>query len=75
VTGRTIAVAEAIEKLNRYLSLNDAATYSTLSLPTLRRMVRERKLRAYHPSGRRVLIDRVELDEWIHRAAVGDESA
>jgi excisionase family DNA binding protein len=70
-------VAEVTETTptGRYLSLEEAAEYSTLSISTLRRMLLQKKLRAYKPSGRRVLIDKAELDEWIHQAAVGGQPA
>jgi excisionase family DNA binding protein len=42
-----------------------AARYTTLSVGTLRRLLREKKLRGYRPSGRRVLLDREELDELV----------
>ncbi len=49
----------------RYLSLADAERYTTLSNSVLRRLVREGKLRGHRPSGRRLLLDRQELDELI----------
>jgi excisionase family DNA binding protein len=73
--GRAQTVTQAIEKVNRYLSLNEAAEYSTLSVQTLRRKLRERKLKAYRPSGRRVLIDVQDLDQWIHSAVIGERTA
>ena len=57
----------------RFVSLEQAAEHSTLSIQTLRRAIRRKELRAYRPSGRRVLIDVLELDMWIHGAAVGAE--
>jgi excisionase family DNA binding protein len=53
----------------RYLSLGGAARYTTLSVGTLRRLLREGKLRGFRPSGRRVLIDRAELDALVRASA------
>jgi excisionase family DNA binding protein len=53
------------ENRRGYLSLVDAAVYTTLSVGTLRRLLREKKLRGYRPSGRRVLLDRTELDAFV----------
>jgi excisionase family DNA binding protein len=53
----------------RYISLGEAARYTTLSVGTLRRLLREGKLLGYRPSGRRVLIDRDELDAFVRAAA------
>lgn len=52
-----------------YLSLAGAERYTTLSVGTLRRLLREKKLRGYRPSGRRVLLDRDELDALIRASA------
>jgi excisionase family DNA binding protein len=54
----------------RYLSLEEAAEYSTLSIQTLRRAIRRKQLQAFKPA-RRVLIDPAELDRWVREAAVG----
>jgi excisionase family DNA binding protein len=53
----------------RYLSLADAARYTTLSIGTIRRMLRDGRLIGYRPSGRRVLIDRQELERMIADSA------
>jgi excisionase family DNA binding protein len=55
----------------RWLSAREAADYSTLSLPAVRKLLRERRLKAYRPSsaGRRVVIDREELDALILASA------
>jgi excisionase family DNA binding protein len=55
----------------RFFSLGGAARYTTLSIGTLRRLLREKKLRGYRPSGRRVLIDRAELDAFVRAGAGG----
>ena len=57
------------EDRHGYLSLVEAARYTTLSVGTIRRLVREQKLRVYRPSGRRVLIDRAELDAFVWASA------
>jgi excisionase family DNA binding protein len=49
----------------RFLSLTEASLYSSLSLSTLRRLVEGGKLSSYRPTGRRVLLDRQELDRLI----------
>jgi excisionase family DNA binding protein len=49
----------------RFLSLTEASLYSSLSLSTLRRLVEGGKLSRYRPTGRRVLLDRQELDRLI----------
>lgn len=54
----------------RYLTLAEAAEYSTLSIQTLRRAIRRHQLKAFKPA-RRVLIDPAELDRWVCRAVVG----
>jgi excisionase family DNA binding protein len=54
----------------RYLTLAEAAEYSTLSIQTLRRAIRRQQLKAFKPA-RRVLIDPAELDRWVRRAVGG----
>ena len=49
----------------RYLSLADAEKYTTLSRSVLRRLVRQGKIRGHRPSGRRLVLDRTELDALI----------
>ena len=49
----------------RFVSLEQASEFSTLSIPTLRRAIRSKRLRAFRPSGRRVLIVLEDLTEWI----------
>jgi excisionase family DNA binding protein len=54
----------------RFLTLEEAAEYSTLSIQTLRRAIRRQQLKAFKPA-RRVLIDPAELDRWVRSAAIG----
>jgi excisionase family DNA binding protein len=44
------------------MSAREASRYSTLSVQTIRKLLREKRLTAYRPSagGRRVVIDRVD---------------
>jgi excisionase family DNA binding protein len=63
---------QAIKTANeerRYLSLAGAAQYTTLSIGTIRRLLRDGRLTGYRPSGRRVLIDRQELENAIAESA------
>ena len=46
----------------RFLSVCDAATYSGLGEPTIRRLLRTGMLTAYRPVPGRVLVDRTDLD-------------
>jgi excisionase family DNA binding protein len=65
-------MTQAIKTANeqrRYLSLADAAQYTTLSIGTIRRLLRDGRLIGYRPSGRRVLIDRQELERMIADSA------
>jgi excisionase family DNA binding protein len=54
--------------LPEYLTLRSAARYSGLSIETLRRMIRNRRLLRYKPT-RKVLVRRGELEELIRRSA------
>jgi excisionase family DNA binding protein len=53
----------------RYFSLRGAAAFTTLSVNTLRRLIREGRLAAYRPRGRRVLIDSADLEQCIRGGA------
>jgi excisionase family DNA binding protein len=46
----------------RYLSVSEAASYSSLSTDTIRALLAARKLTALHPVKGRVLVDKRELD-------------
>lgn len=52
----------------RFLSIDDAATYTSLSPATLKRMVVAGKLTPKRPTPGRVLFDREELDRVILEA-------
>lgn len=49
----------------RYLRLPEAASYSNLSVTTLKRLDRAGRIRFLRPSPRRVLVDRVALDAYL----------
>jgi excisionase family DNA binding protein len=49
----------------RYLRLAEAASYSNLSVTTLRRLDRAGRIRFLRPSPRRVLVDREALDAYL----------
>jgi excisionase family DNA binding protein len=51
--------------LPRYLGVDAAGTYSSLSAKSIRRLLSAGKLHAYRPVRGRVLIDREELDAFI----------
>jgi hypothetical protein len=60
----------------RYVSLADAALYSSLSILTLRRLADAGKLTLFRPSPRRVLVDLQQLDQVLRGdAAVATASA
>jgi excisionase family DNA binding protein len=48
-----------------WLTVPEASSRSTLSESTIRALIREKRLRVYRPSPRRVLISRDELDAYI----------
>jgi excisionase family DNA binding protein len=52
----------------RFLSIEGAAHYSSTSISTIRRWLREKKLRPHRPN-RKVLIDRAELEQLILASA------
>ena len=51
--------------ISRFLTLEQASELSTLSVQTLRRAIQRQRLRAFRPSGRRVLIAVEDLSAWI----------
>ena len=61
---------EMQEVTPRWLSLQDAATYTGLSVSALRNMIRDGQLRASRPS-RRIILDIRELDKMMK---MGEES-
>jgi excisionase family DNA binding protein len=63
-------MSEAIGDLQRrWLSLDAAAEYASLSRRSLERLLEEGRLRSYRPRGRRRLIDRAELDQFLAGSA------
>jgi excisionase family DNA binding protein len=48
-----------------YFNLKNASTYSDLSVKTLRRLIKERKLEAYRPVRGLIIIHRERLDAYI----------
>jgi excisionase family DNA binding protein len=62
---RTAERAEA----GRWLSPAGAAAYCSLSEVAIRRWLRDGRLTPYRPLGRRVVIDRTELDRLIEATA------
>ena len=52
-----------------WLRVPEAAARSTLSESTIRTLIREKRLRVFRPSPRRVLIAKDELDNYIARQA------
>jgi excisionase family DNA binding protein len=64
------------ETTARYLPYPAAASYSGMSVQTLRRLVESGRLKAYRPAGaRKVVFDKVELDVYIHASARTPASA
>lgn len=49
----------------RWLALEPAAAYSSLSVKSLRRLVSAGKLQAHRPVRGRIVLDRFELDAYI----------
>lgn len=49
--------------LQRWLNFSEAEAYSGLSESTLRRLIAENRLKVFRPTQRKVLFDRLELDE------------
>jgi excisionase family DNA binding protein len=58
---KTQTIQEVV--LKRYLSVAQAAQYSGLSPVTIRRLIRDGRLRGRRPGARRVLIDREDIDQ------------
>jgi excisionase family DNA binding protein len=58
-----------IDRIARYLSIEDAAMYSSLGTRTIRRMLRDGRLTPFCPVAGRVLVDREELDHLIRQTA------
>jgi excisionase family DNA binding protein len=56
-----------------WLTVPEASSRSTLSESTIRTLIRQKRLRVYRPSPRRVLISRDELDAYI--AAAREDAA
>lgn len=50
----------------RWLSIKDAATYTSFSETTIRRLIGTRKIKSANPKGvRGIRIDRLELDRFM----------
>ena len=64
-------MSEAVaDTTQRYLPYSAAARYSGMSEMTLRRLVDDGRLQAYRPTGgRKVVFDRLQLDELIQGSA------
>src|SRR5262245_40766234 len=57
----------------RYMSISQASAYSSLGQTTIRKMLRDGRLRRVTAPGvTRVLIDRLELDELLLRGEAGE---
>lgn len=54
---------------DRYLTLRELASYSAMSLRTLRRALNDRihPLPHYRPGGRKILVRRTEFDTWMQQ--------
>ena len=63
-----VVVAEVVEQ--RWLSYEQAASYTSLDARTLRRLVAEGGVRASRPRGGRTLIDRRDLDRLLEERLV-----
>jgi excisionase family DNA binding protein len=61
---------------SRYLGgYRAAASYSEMSVATLRKLVEDGRLKAYRPTGsRKVVFDRGEIDRLIHDSATAQSS-
>lgn len=72
---QAIAVeAEAAQVAPRFFTMRNAAAYSGLSVRTLERAVRQGELTLYRV-GRRILIDLVDLDQWVRRSGETERKA
>ena len=56
------------------LTTKEAALYLGISVPTLRKLRRNKKIVSYQPS-RKVFYKREELDDWLLKSKQSDESA
>ncbi|KFF11068.1 hypothetical protein IW15_18095 [Chryseobacterium soli] len=56
------------------LTTKEAALYLSISVPTLRKLRRNKKIASYQPS-RKVFYKREDLDDWILNSKQSDESA
>jgi excisionase family DNA binding protein len=63
-------MAHSITDSNRFLGINDASRYTSLSAQTLRRFIADGKLTAHRPGGK-ILIDRRQLDDLVLRSKDG----
>jgi excisionase family DNA binding protein len=62
------------ETTARYMGYREASAYSSLSVGTLRRLVESGRLRVYRPTGaRKILFDKVELDQLVHSCAANSD--
>lgn len=53
----------------RWLTVRSAAQHTGVSTRTIHRMLKAEQLKAHRPTGRRVLIDREQLDQVIIESA------
>lgn len=56
-----------------YLGWREASEYTGLSESTIRRLVREKKLRAFRPSPNRTLLSREDIDRYLESKEVPHE--
>ena len=58
----------------RWLSVDSAANYSSLSTRSIRRLLASRQLKPYKPVKGKIVIDRRELDTFIQASSIAQRS-
>ena len=55
--------------LKQFLSVAESAVFAGVSVNTIRRALAEKRLKAYRPAPRRVVVDRTELEAFVRGTA------
>lgn len=76
---KNLSISEKKELLSllqnkNVLTTEEAAIYVNISIPTLRKLRKNKKIASYQPS-RKVFYKREDLDDWLLNSKQSDESA
>lgn len=56
-----------MEDINKFMNTSEAARYLGFQRTYLYKLIAAKKIPCHNPTGRHVLFDKSELDEWVRR--------